>query len=235
VAGDTHRLTKRHAEVVAAERDGLAVQLVGVASVELEVLSGNLDVGARLGERLAGVEGLDVGQLVGTLTDQARELEKESSAPAGREAGPRGLGPAGCVDGALDVSDRRRGDLGEDLAGGGVAVDDQTAARRAEGGLTVDDETGIPVHAGRKGQRHARHSNRTLAGRARPMGANSSPLLALGDHGQAPRDPQDYPSVDRTSPPPSNGGAGGQPPVGDTTHGDHPVPADRIVRRQRPR
>ena len=106
MAGDAVRLAQRVDGVAGEVGDGLAGQLVGGAAVELEVARQRPGVGARLGQRLADVAGLEPGQLLGALLDQPADAREQAAALGGGRpapvAGERGAG---------------RGDRGVDLAG----------------------------------------------------------------------------------------------------------------------
>ena len=129
-------------------RQGLAVDLRRPAAVVAIDLAGHRHVDVlRLGERLADVEGLDGGELLGVLVDEVGEPEQAAAAGARVEVAPDVLeGGAGGADGPVDVGRRPRGDGGEHLAGGrverldggvGLGVD-PVAADEQLPGQTVD-------------------------------------------------------------------------------------------------
>jgi len=72
-------------------------------------------------DRLAGVGGLELGDLVGALLDRVGDLQERKRTLAGGGGAPPGVeGGAGGSDGAIDVGLRGGGDLGDLLARGGI-------------------------------------------------------------------------------------------------------------------
>ena len=101
--------------------------------------------------RLAGVRGLDVGELVCPLLDPVGELEQQRHAIAGRGDAPGLKRLLGGLDGGVDVALARQRGLGDHLARGGVDdVLTLVVGRRNE--LAVDhvlegDSPRLPVPA----------------------------------------------------------------------------------------
>ena len=143
--GDAHRLAAGVAEVPAADRDRLAVDLVGPAGVVAEAVDHQRQVGmAALADRLAVVQGLELGQLVDVRFDQVGELVHQPPAVAGV-----GLAPGARVkrlprrlDGAVDVGGVALGDLGDDLLGRRVDRGERLAAVAVDP-LAVDQQLGL--------------------------------------------------------------------------------------------
>ncbi|CAB4925832.1 unannotated protein [freshwater metagenome] len=129
------------------------VELVGPPCVVEEVRrgQGHVDV-ARLGDRLAVVQGLQDRELPGPLLQQAGDPEQVLAAVGRAHRAPDpGERPAGGADGAVDVGVGAHRDLAEHLlgrrvdrlqggalAGGELAVDEQAVA-----GLQVHDRAGL--------------------------------------------------------------------------------------------
>ena len=133
------------AEVVAADRDGLAVDLVGPAGVVAEAVDHQRQVGvAALADRLAVVERLQLGQLVDVLLDQVGELVHQAAAVAGVHLAP-GAGVerlAGGLDRQVDIGGIPLGDLGDDFLGRRVDRLERLAAD-AVAPLAVDQQLGL--------------------------------------------------------------------------------------------
>ena len=88
LADDADRLAQRVGEVIAADRDRLAVDLVGPAGVVAQAVDHRGQVALRLGDRLAVVERLELGQLVDVLLDQVGQLVHEPAAVGGVHLAP---------------------------------------------------------------------------------------------------------------------------------------------------
>ena len=107
---DADRLAQRVGEVVALDRNRLAVDLVGPAGEVLEALGGrrHLDL-ARLEDRLAVVQRLEPRDLVGLLHQLLADLPDQPSALARRQLAPRSVERrARRRDGGVDVGLLRR-------------------------------------------------------------------------------------------------------------------------------
>ena len=91
MAGHAARLAQDHHLIAGEEGDGLAVDLVGGAAVELEVAGAGGDVVARLLHRLAGVVRLDIGKLVEMVEDQPAEPGQQAAAVDRRGGAPFAL------------------------------------------------------------------------------------------------------------------------------------------------
>ena len=90
---DADRLSLGVAEVVAADGDDLALDLVGPAGVIAEAVDHERQVDvAALGDWLAVVKGLELGQLVDVLLDQVGEPVHQAAAIAGIHLAPGALG-----------------------------------------------------------------------------------------------------------------------------------------------
>ena len=96
---------------------------------------------ARHGDRLAVVERLELGQLVGVLEDEVADLPDEP-APVGRgHPAPRAVveGLAGRAHGPVDVFRVPLGHVGEGLSGGRVGSRERPSRRRV-GPLSIDEQ-----------------------------------------------------------------------------------------------
>ena len=82
------RLAHRVVEEAGAERNRVAHDLVGDAGEELEVARRDLDVGARLAQRLAVVAALERRQLLGALAQRLRDPDHDAAALGRRGAAP---------------------------------------------------------------------------------------------------------------------------------------------------
>ena len=143
--GDAHRLALGVAEVPPADRDRLAVDLVGPAGVVAEAVDHQRQVGvAALADRLAVIERFELGQLVDVRFDQVGELVHQPPAVAGVHLAP-GAGVerlSGRLDGQVDVGGVALGDVGDDLFGGRVDRLERLAAL-AVAPLAVDQQLGL--------------------------------------------------------------------------------------------
>ena len=121
VAGDAVRFMHDADVIAVQEGNDVAMDLVGGAAIELEIADGRVDVGARLAHRLAGIAGLQPGQLVEMILDLEGEL-RDQPAPLGRGETPPGPleGGAGSLDREVDIGGVAAGDAGEFLARRGV-------------------------------------------------------------------------------------------------------------------
>ena len=115
---DADRLAQRVGEVVALDRDRLAVNLVGPAGEVLEALGGGRDLDlARFENRLAVVQRLEPRDLVGALHQPLAELPDQPAALARRHLAPRPVerrarrGDRRVDVGLLGRRDRRRSPL----------------------------------------------------------------------------------------------------------------------------
>ena len=89
LADDADRLAQRVRKEVAANRDGPAFDLVGPARIVAQGVGDAAHVALRVGDRLAAVERLERGQLVGVLLDQVGQLEEQPAAIGGVHRAPR--------------------------------------------------------------------------------------------------------------------------------------------------
>ena len=123
LADDADGLAQEIGEHRAADGDGLAVDLVGPAGVVLEAVDGGGDVDAEaVGDRLAGIDGVDLGELLAVVVDELAELVDELAAIGGVHGGPLREGGAGGLDGAINVFGGTFSNAGDGLAGGGVGI-----------------------------------------------------------------------------------------------------------------
>src|SRR5436190_5294131 len=100
----------------------LALEVARRAREEAQVVDHERDlVVLERVDRLAGVGGFELRDLVGALLDRVGELQQGERALAGRGGAPPGVERgAGCLDGTIDVGLGGGGDLGDLLTGGGV-------------------------------------------------------------------------------------------------------------------
>ena len=121
------------------------MDLVGPAGVVAEAVDDQRQVGMpALADRLAVVEGFELGQLVDVRFDQVGELVHQPAAVAGVHLAP-GAGVkrlAGGLDGQVDVGGVALGDLGDDFLGGRVDRRERLAAL-AVAPLAVDQQLGL--------------------------------------------------------------------------------------------
>jgi hypothetical protein len=138
--GDPLRLQQREVDHVGAERNGLALHLVGGAGVVAQRRHHAVDVALGVLERLADVERLQPGQLVAMGGDEIRQLEHQGAALLRRHLAPgtlhRGVGGA---HGAVDILGAGARDLGDRFLGRGI---DGREIRTGTGGdpFVVDEE-----------------------------------------------------------------------------------------------
>jgi len=124
-AHHSDRLTQGVGERIVEGVDGLAVNLGGPSGVVAKHVGhhGHIDV-ARFKDRFAVVECLQLGQLVDILLDQVGDSPQDLASFAGGQLPPRSSEVvkrlAGRGDGLVDVVRAGFGDLGQNLAGGGV-------------------------------------------------------------------------------------------------------------------
>ena len=139
---DAERLAAGEDEV-AAEVDGLAREGGGEGGEPFEGVGAGGPVGdERLGERLAGVEGLELGELAVAGADQVGGAAEDAGALGRRGGGPGGEAVAGGVDRAVDDGGGGEVQAGDLLAGRRVADGEGLAGGVVEGGA------GDPVRGG---------------------------------------------------------------------------------------
>ena len=122
------------------ERERGSGDFGGPAGHVAEHIDGEGDIGdAGDGKRLAVVERFEFGEFLEVLLEQVAELPHQAAALGGLHAGPRAVveGGAGGADGAVDVLGLSLGNVGHDLAGGGV-VDGKGLAGRGEDEASAD-------------------------------------------------------------------------------------------------
>ncbi|GAA5011911.1 hypothetical protein GCM10025734_56890 [Kitasatospora paranensis] len=100
---------------------GLALQVAGGAGEERGVVdgAGDVELGGEL-DRLAGLGGLDAGELLGAVGEDAGQPVECLGAGAGGGAGPAGQGGAGGRDRGVDVTGGGQDDILDGAAVGGV-------------------------------------------------------------------------------------------------------------------
>src|SRR5208337_1416329 len=151
---DADRLLLGVAEVVAPDGDDLALDLVGPAGVIAEAVDHERQVDvAALGDWLAVVKGLELGQLVDVLLGQVGEPVHQAAAIAGVHLAPGALAvverlPRG-LDREVDVGGVAHGDFGDDLLGRGVDGLECLATDTVSQ-LAIDQEFGL-ILAGLRG------------------------------------------------------------------------------------
>jgi hypothetical protein len=139
VAGHAVRLADGQHGVTVLVGDGLAVQLVGGAGIELEVACEGGGVAAGLAHRLAGVQTFQQGQFFRMLGDDARPLVEDAAAGDRRRRAPRlFIGRTGRGDRAVDIRRRAAGKRTEAKAAGRIDHLDRGAAGRGLGAI-VDE------------------------------------------------------------------------------------------------
>ncbi len=138
VAGNAVRLAPGEDAVAVLVGDGLAVQLVAGAGVELEVAHQRQRVGARLLDGLAAVALLDERQFVDVLGDLLRELVEQAAAVGGAHLVPDTVeAVARGAHGGVDVGRVAALDFVEGLAVG--RIDDRQGAARGGRDVRVGD------------------------------------------------------------------------------------------------
>ena len=105
LAGDADRLAQREAHRVVGHRDHVAVDLGGQAAVVLEAGGDVGDVELGFDDRLAGVARFELGELVGAVAHDLRQLEQHAAAVLRGGVLPRALVErrARGLHGAVDV------------------------------------------------------------------------------------------------------------------------------------
>jgi len=113
---DAQRLQQSEIHHIGAQRDGLALHLVGRAGVVAERRHHAIDIAERIPERLADIQSLEPGQLLAMGHNGIGEPEEERPALRRRQARP---GPLHCgmgrLDGEVDIRRSAAGDLGQGL------------------------------------------------------------------------------------------------------------------------
>lgn len=100
----TYGLLAGVVEHVGGNVDGLALNLVGPATVVTDAGGNGADIALGHGDGLAVVKGLDGGEQVEVLLDKVGELEKQAAALRGSDLAPCGLESlAGGGDGEIDI------------------------------------------------------------------------------------------------------------------------------------
>lgn len=109
-------------EHVRGNVDGLALDLVGPATVVADALDDGAEVALGHGDGLAIVQGLDGGEKVEVLLDNVAELEEKLGAVVRRDllAPVAFKGGAGGSDGDVYILVGGLADGGDDILGGGV-------------------------------------------------------------------------------------------------------------------
>lgn len=121
LAADTNSLGAGVVEHVGGDVDGLALDLVGPATVVAQAGNNGTDVAAGHGNGLAVVERLNGSQLLRVLFGQVGQLQQQVTALLGGDLLPGALkGSAGSIDGKIDILLGGLVDGGNDLLGGGV-------------------------------------------------------------------------------------------------------------------
>ncbi len=162
------------------ERERVAGDFGGPSGHVAEHVDGERHVGgAGDGDGLAVVERLEFGEFVEVLFEQVAELPDEAAALGGLHAGPGAVveGVAGGADGAVDVFRLGLGNVGHDLAGGGI-VDGEGLAGGGEDEASVDEHAvflgdevvGVAADAGIDGESGHVNLRRTVAGSAGKRG-----------------------------------------------------------------
>lgn len=108
-------------EHVGGNVDGLALDLVGPATIVAEAADDGTDIATGVGDGLAVVEGLDGSEEVEVLLGEVGELEEEVASLLGSGLLPLALESlAGSGDGQVDILLSTLADGGDGLLGGGV-------------------------------------------------------------------------------------------------------------------
>ena len=142
VAGDAVRLAQRQRGVAVGERDGLAMHLVGRATVELQVTGHRHRIGAALLDRLADIQRLQAGQLVGAGQRQGAHLQQDAAALGGGQLAPgAGERVVGGGHRGIHVGGGAAGDLRQQAAVAGVQQR-QGLAAGAGAPVAVDQDLG---------------------------------------------------------------------------------------------
>ncbi len=104
-----------------------AFEELGDGGGELDDFEAASDFAFGVGEDFAVLGGEDGGEVVGVLVEEFAEAEEDAGSAERRLCGPVGEGGLGGFDGGVELGLVGEGDLGLDLAGGGV-VDAASAA-----------------------------------------------------------------------------------------------------------
>ena len=146
LADHADRLAPRVAEVVAADRNRLALNLVGPTGVVAQAVDHQRNVGrARVADRLAVVERFERRQLVGLFLDQVGQLVHQGAAIAGIHLRPRAVVErlAGRIDRRIDVGLVAFGHFADHFFGGRVNRFECLAAGRRHP-LAADEALRLP-------------------------------------------------------------------------------------------
>jgi hypothetical protein len=138
VPGHAQRLAQRHDRVAGLVGNGVAMQLVAGAGIELEIAGHRGGVGAGLSQRLAAIARLELREFLDPLGQRQRQPVHQPAALGGRHQAPLALerGTRG-VHRELDVGCVAAGDLVILLAVG--RVDDRNRLARRRGNPAVAD------------------------------------------------------------------------------------------------
>ena len=118
LADDADRPAEHVVQEPGVHGDDRALHLVGHAGevAERGGCPGDVEDGG-VAERVAGVGGLQAGELVGVVLDGVRQPVEQPAAARRRDPGPAGEGLACRADRPLDIARPRGGDLRDHLAG----------------------------------------------------------------------------------------------------------------------
>ena len=151
VPGHAMRLADRQDRVAVLVGNRGAVQLVGGAGIELEVARQRDRVGPCLLQRLAGVLGLELRQLLDMGLDRIGPAPQQAAAIDGGHPAPEaGMGRARGRDGLIDVVGAAAGDLREHGAARRIDHRQRLAAARRDRLVAdeMDEAHGVVQHDG---------------------------------------------------------------------------------------
>ncbi len=183
----------------AGHRDLLAALALGRPRVELQHVADVAGLPAGVGDHVAGVGHFEPGQLVEVGVHGGGEAPEQAGPVAGCHRPPGLEGGGGPADGSVGLLGAQPGDVGQDLAGGGIA--DVHPVIFADDGVVV----------GRGARKSTEECNGTVRDRARDLfafAANRRPVQL----GQGLRRPRREPGRSRVhrlaGPPPQLPGRG---------------------------
>ncbi len=115
---------------------------VAKAGIEVERVAGRRDVGAHLGNGIAGIDDFDAQDVVEIVADRLRELAHQLGTLLGFERGPGRMRGFSRSDGAVDVGGARRRHVAETFFSGRIDRLEEFAAFTVDQ-ITIDQHSAV--------------------------------------------------------------------------------------------